>query len=631
MKIIWTIIRWLVGLTFCLIALAGFATGDLGLAFFILAIGLLFLPPVTKALFNKKATPTSLPTPNSQSNAGSDKKSSDELVNVTSTKVDGNTTKMTVNLNEEKLVALFKEKQQRREAEIKSFNYVPMQIQNQGLQLLESINILNTTKNLDTLIGRYDFISKMYDDFVKASHNKRYVSDIQTAIDQYKSLYYDKILKDYELALLVRPDHENLTEYYSDCLFNCFNGFYKDQISQIEVLKKDDAKQRRKEKIVEIADKTIIEFDKNGSDNDRFKPALNVLRETIRNLDATESKPHSDSHELINPIVINPKNSFELTLYNAAPKEIKKVIKVLQDDNVWNKQKDLLPLFAEHNIKCKEIEEYISKYKPQYHEFIEKAKSASSEYKEASEMDRLDIENELKEDAVNSLYERAACELDLLFEGSEIPETIDDTLIKEYGFDTISKYIGLSYYKDKIVTHWERKEFEDLLKCDLAISGSDIPNGEILFSQSLKTLNAIAEKEEGHFKRKQKAVDYLNENPELLENIGKHISTRSMFKIKPLPEKFESIDLESISQSWAYMKEYISLLTDTYRSSERCTNDINRDNSWIKEFRVQTHEEFSPDFICQRARTECGKKYSKNRPPKLPFHVGCNCNLRTEV
>jgi TM2 domain-containing membrane protein YozV len=559
------------------------------------------------------------------------KSNTDNLVNVTSRKVGSNTTEMTIDLNDENLVALFKEKQNQREAEIRNFHYVPMQIQRQGVQLLECINILNSTKSLDTVVGRYVFISKIYDDFIKSSHNKRYISDIQVAIDQYKSMYYDRMLKDYELQLLVQPDHENLTDYYSDCLFSCFNGFYKEQIHQIENLKRDDAKQRRKEKVVEIAYKTISEFDKNGSDNDRFKPLLKSLREIIDNLDSRERKPLAETKELNNPIVINPKSTFELTLYNANQKEIKKAIQILKDDNNWNKEKDLLPLFTAHNIKCKEIEDYISEYKPQYHKFIEQAKANSAEYKTASEMDRLDIENEFKEEAINNLYERAACELDILFEGSEIPETIDDELIQEYGFETISKYIGFSYRKDKIISNWERKEFEDLLKADLAVSGSDLPNEEVLFSQTLKTLNKIAEKEEGHFKRKQKTVDYLTENPKLLDNIGKHVSTRSMFKIKPLPEKFKNIDLEILSASWAYVKEYISLLTDTYRDSERCTEDIKGDISWIKEFRVDKHEDFVPNFICQRARKECGKKHSKNRPPKLPFHVGCNCNLRTEI
>ena len=44
---------------------------------------------------------------------------------------------------------------------------------------------------------------------------------------------------------------------------------------------------------------------------------------------------------------------------------------------------------------------------------------------------------------------------------------------------------------------YERKDFEDLIKAGLAISGEEIQINEILKQQTLKTLNKIANKEEG--------------------------------------------------------------------------------------------------------------------------------------
>jgi len=38
-----------------LASIGGFTNGDIGMALFVLALGLFCLPPVTKALFNKKA------------------------------------------------------------------------------------------------------------------------------------------------------------------------------------------------------------------------------------------------------------------------------------------------------------------------------------------------------------------------------------------------------------------------------------------------------------------------------------------------------------------------------------------------------------------------------------------------
>ena len=133
------------------------------------------------------------------------------------------------------------------------------------------------------------------------------------------------------------------------------------------------------------------------------------------------------------------------------------------------------------------------------------------------------------------------------------------------------------------------------------------------------------------FKRKNKAIEYLNENTELLKNIGKHVSTRNIFKLKELPNEFESIDIDAIQNHWTFLKEYIKLISDTYRNSERNREDISGDKSWIKGFRVEKFEDLNSNFICLRAREECKKKYSKSNPPKLPFHIACNCDLRTEI
>lgn len=615
MRIIWTVIRWIFGLFFCMVSIVGLASGDIIIALFVLTIGLLFLPPVTKALFrnNKKETINHVSVSNCDEN---------------------NNIKTSNNQNEENLAILFTKKINQREAEIKNLNYDPIQIQRQGIQLLESINILNSTKNHDTLIGRYDFIIKIYDDFVKASYNKRYIADIQLAIDQYKTMYYDKTLNEYELQLLIKPNTGNLKLYYCECIFNCFNGFYKEQIDQLENLKKEDAKQRRKDKIIEIGNKTIYQFDINGSNNEQFKQEIQTIKDIINELSIsnTDSEPELKTKlQINNSVIINPQSSFQITLYNAEEKTIRKVVNILNNESTWNKTKELLPIFTLHDVKCKEVDEYILKYKPIYNEKLKNKISLSAEYQSATDKDKEIIIDELKNKVINSIQERADCDLKTLFDFCEIDISIDNEILKKYGFDVISKYFGLSYYKDKIVSHWERKDFEDLLKADLVITADEIDNDEILNSQTLKTLNLICNKEDGFFKRKNKAIDYINENKELLSNMGKYVATRNIFKMKPLPNEFKDLDIDAINKNWSFLKEYIKLITDTYRYSERNYADISGDNSWIKSYRIEKFEDLNPDFVCLRAREECKKKYSKSNPPKLPFHVGCNCHLRTEL
>jgi len=622
MKTLINVVRWIIGIFLNLISLGGLLSGDIFLGLIMLSVGLVLIPPISKKLFGKK-----------KENELSEKITIKDVVSTSSKSVGKNRTEMTIDLNQENLVKLYKQNQREREQEIKNFNYQPFQIQRQGIQLLESLNILHTTKNIDTLKSRYEFIQKMYDDFIKASYKKRYISDIQVAVDEYKTMYYDKIINDFELKLLVKPENENLTDYYSECLYNCFNQFVEEQECQIANLKREDAKKRRKGKIVSVANEIIAEFDKNGSDKEKYKKYIKTIqdkRDTFNNNQATTSQLATEIN-VKGGIVINPKGSFHLTLYNSPKNTLQSVVKVLKNEDTWNKTKELLPLFAEHNIKCKEVEEYIFKYKPTYIKRLQELKTKSEEYQNSSEMDKLDIEIEFKEQIIKELPEKADCSIETLFDFSHIDVTIDDQLIKKYSFDTISKYFGLSYYKDKIVSHWERKDFEDLIKADLVFTSKEIDIEEILKSQTLKILNKISEKEEGHFKRKNKAIEYLQENKTLLENIGKYVSTRKLFKLKPLPKEFNNVNADLISDYWQYLEEYIKLIADTYRNSERNAEVRRDDNSWIKEFQIEKFEDLNSNFICQRAREECKKKYSKSNPPKMPFHIGCNCDLRRET
>tara|TARA_Y100000588_G_scaffold363943_1_gene427086 strand:- start:890 stop:1780 length:891 start_codon:yes stop_codon:yes gene_type:complete len=193
-----------------------------------------------------------------------------------------NHTELTLELDSDKLMPFFEQQQAERRAEIKSFNYNSNQIQRQGIQLLESFNIIDNTKNIDTLKSRFEFVQKLYDNFVKASFNKRYISDIQNAIDEYKSMYYDKILNDYEISLILKPEHDKLSAFYGESLMKCFYKYLGKQNSQIAELKRQDAIEKRLEKILDVVRETNSELLTNGkrTENfDEYKAALKKIRD----------------------------------------------------------------------------------------------------------------------------------------------------------------------------------------------------------------------------------------------------------------------------------------------------------------------------------------------------------------
>jgi hypothetical protein len=507
MKKILSIIRWIFGLMFCLAALTGISQGDYSLALFVLAIGLLLLPPVTQAIFKKRKE---------ISNFGGEKEVTQSL---------------------------------------------------QKTNFKSKINEIKFPDRVEAIVWHINAINKALKSgdlsFANLSYAKLIESIRQQNVNEENN--YDIELK------AIRDEYEEFR--------NTYKMDYPPQ----------------------------------------FLPPSERQKVT------QTKQPISN-----NGVLINPNSNFSLTLYNAPSNIIQEVKKILGDENIWNKENLLMPLFTQYNIKCREIDEYITKYKPIYEGKIEELKSKSSDYQSASEMDKLDIEEELYEEAANSLYERAACDIDLLFATDDIDITIDDELINEFGYETVSKYIGYAYDIEKVRIDYERKDFEDLIKKGLAISGEEIPIAEILKQQTLKMLNSIANKEEGFFKRKEKAIEFITSDELLKKNLGNHISMRRIFKLKTLPEKYKNINLIELSTSWAFVKEQIKLIEVTYRDSKRYTEDIKGDKSWIKSFTIEKHEDYNSEFICQRAREACKKKYSKSNPPKLPLHIGCNCDLRID-
>ena len=193
-----------------------------------------------------------------------------------------NHTEFTLELDSDKLMPFYEQQQAERKAEIKNFNYDPNQIKRQGIQLLESFNIIDNTKNSDTIKSRFEFVQNLYDDFVKASFNKRYISDIQNAIDEYKSMYYDKILNDYEISLILKPEHDKLSAFYGESLMKSFQKFITEQNAQIAELKRQGAIEKRLEKILDVIRETNSELLTNGKRTqnfDKYKAELKKIRD----------------------------------------------------------------------------------------------------------------------------------------------------------------------------------------------------------------------------------------------------------------------------------------------------------------------------------------------------------------
>lgn len=353
------------------------------------------------------------------------------------------------------------------------------------------------------------------------------------------------------------------------------------------------------------------------------------------------SETPSPDYDKIDPIkqdedgnwILNPGVPFELTLMNADEKLAQEIRDLLDDDDIRYKRKDykLVALFAGNNLEIKEIEEYKNKYKKLYLQKIEELKNSTPDWSELEPADRDDLFKGFKKIAIKSLYERANCDLLVLFENEPKQCSLDDKLIKEYGFEIIRTYLAYAVNIEKThiipVDYYSRPTFEKLVEFGLAKNGYDLSSYEILSALNINNLNIIADNPKKEYIRKNQAIEYILTLDDLDQRISKHISRNDIFKINPLPEKYNSINIQELAITWNYHTEKVRLLMDTYLNSFYKRREI-MDDKYVAAYIIKPSTAFEDPCPCSVDRSK--KKYPKDNPPKIPCHVGCSCMLYKE-
>ncbi len=330
--------------------------------------------------------------------------------------------------------------------------------------------------------------------------------------------------------------------------------------------------------------------------------------------------------------IINPRSTFPLTIYGINEKEANELKMILEEGftkGIYDVLPKLIPFIASSNLKCKEIDEYVKKFKPVYLKKIEELKKASVEWPTLSDNDKEDLLFTFRQAAIDSLDIRPNCNLEYLFEYEPGDISIDDLLLQRYGYDLMQFYISRADRLDKVfiipADHYYRKYFERLVEKKLAIQGADIPMNLILNALTLKEINEIiSDLNMKPFTRKNKAVEYLLTVPDMKERLKREIAFRELFKLSPLPEEFNNINLEDISKAWKYTTEVATLLIETYISGGYAKRDFLERNKYldtIKSWEIIT----AGDNACPYCKRLALKEYPKDVYPKVPLHIGCRC------
>lgn len=361
-----------------------------------------------------------------------------------------------------------------------------------------------------------------------------------------------------------------------------------------------------------------------------------LLRRNQNVLDASIEDTYLPVQEDPEHILTKPNKdvlSFKLTFSCDDERILKRVSSILEDEEIgiWEKPKKLFPNFIEYNIKCVQVEAYIDKYRPIYLKNIDELIDKSLDWNQMGEADREEHLKTIKEKASLQIQEiPSGIDLVSLFDYHDMDHSIDDQLLGKYGYEVLDSY--MKYQRNKsVVKEDDRERFDVLVKKGLATPGEQLEVEVILEKLTLKELNNIAAKNEGYFKRKQKAIEYIVQLDNYIDRVKNTVPLRRYFTLNYIPGDYSEIDLQEISNSWKYYSEYIRTIVNTYSTIRHIIDTANGYSSMVKCYYVEAETDDAGDFVCPASKLVHGKKIRNNLANiNLPVHVGCNCRLRPE-
>jgi len=331
--------------------------------------------------------------------------------------------------------------------------------------------------------------------------------------------------------------------------------------------------------------------------------------------------------------VVNPNSTFPLALYKmerAQAEEAKRVLDTVYGKGIHEARQKFAELIVQWDIRCVQVDEYVSKYKPIYHDLIERLKQDSTEWATASENDREDLLATFSEEASSKLDVKLGCDIEVLFDFEPSDASIDDVLISRYGYKTASSYVSHLGRGNKAriipVDHYERDGFEKLVQAGLAVRGDEIETQAILGLLKLKDLkDMVSDSQPPAIRKKTDAVAFASGLPDIKERLARVLTLRELFQIKPLPIDFAGLDLSKITNAWRYAHEVAWLITHTYMSAGYTVSSKRGDEEdlkYVSGWEVSCADEETSCAMCRRVSS---KGFPKNRYPRVPLHLGCRC------
>jgi hypothetical protein len=128
-------------------------------------------------------------------------------------------------------------------------NISSMTIQSTSIQFLETLDILDNSKNIETIQSRIEFLESVTEKLIYLKDKLDYQFLIQLAVDHYNLICYNRSPSETNLSRLSSPDNFDLETYCINALINGLKRFFDEQLDEIEFLKSSSSKEKRISKV----------------------------------------------------------------------------------------------------------------------------------------------------------------------------------------------------------------------------------------------------------------------------------------------------------------------------------------------------------------------------------------------
>ena len=325
--------------------------------------------------------------------------------------------------------------------------------------------------------------------------------------------------------------------------------------------------------------------------------------------------------------IVNDGAMFPLTIQNTTLEVAQRVRTLLNRLGTFSDFKDnyseLTNLIVSENIIVKEIEDFVIQNRNKFTQELKNILDNSQEFEAMGEMDQENFIEEAKEKAADTIEGDGHLLLTLI-EDRPIDLTLDDELVQEYGFDTMSTF--LRYHDSGIQKidrgHYLRASFEKLVSLGLCLQGKYVDLDLVLNKMKLMEMNEIAQPIEKPFTRKKQAIEYLLTLSDIEKRAGKFIAFNELFQVIDLPIKYAHINLEKLSNYWTYYYSYTEALVITFRTSlSACSSIVEYPNAkyFVRACSICTHRESMEET-----------PFTLSNIPQVPRFIGCECAIFPE-